>query len=91
MHPGPDGFAIRTLRPFAATVAVLLEDGRRFPMEHVHLGMFATTVPYNGRGRRAAPAYRIAVAYPGPDGSGPERSPTTPTGTCRRWASSTCT
>src|SRR5450755_4384049 len=28
-HPGPGGYAIRTLRPFAAAVAVVLEDGRR--------------------------------------------------------------
>ena len=71
VHPGPDGFAIRTLRPSAATVAALLEDGRRFPMEHVHLGMFATVVPYD-EVPGPFPAYRIAVAYPGPDGvSGP--------------------
>ena len=71
VHPGPDGFAIRTLRPFAATVAALLEDGRRFPMEHVHPGMFATVVPYD-EVPGPFPAYRIAVAYPGPDGvSGP--------------------
>ena len=70
VHPGPDGFAIRALRPFAATVAVLLEDGRRFPMEHVHRGVFATTVPFSDAagGPGAAPAYRIAVAYPGPGG-----------------------
>jgi 1,4-alpha-glucan branching enzyme len=74
VHPGPDGVAFRTLRPFAASVAVRLEDGRRFPMEHVHLGVFAATVPYDeAGGRGASPAYRIAVAYPGADGSaGPE-------------------
>jgi 1,4-alpha-glucan branching enzyme len=75
VHPGPDGFAIRTLQPFAATVAVLLEDGRRFPMDPVHLGVFAVTVPYDevpGEPDRP-PAYRIAVAYPDADGTtGPE-------------------
>jgi 1,4-alpha-glucan branching enzyme len=71
-HPGPDGFVIRTLRPFAATVAVLLADGRRFPMEHVHLGVFAAVLPYDGA-PGGPPAYRIAVAYPEADGStGPE-------------------
>ncbi len=75
VHPGPDGFTIRTFRPSAATVAVLLEDGRRFPMEHVQLGVFAATVPFGDAAGDpgAAPAYRIAVAYPGPDGiAGPE-------------------
>jgi len=75
VHPGPDGFVIRALRPFAATVAVLLEDGGRFPMDHVHLGVFAVTVPYDevpGEPDRP-PAYRIAVAYPDADGTtGPE-------------------
>ena len=71
-HPGPGGYAIRTLRPFAATAAVLLEDGRRFPMEHVHLGVFAAIVPYDSS-PTGAPAYRIAVAYPEANGTpGPE-------------------
>jgi 1,4-alpha-glucan branching enzyme len=73
-HPGPDGFVIRTLRPFAATVAVVLTDGRRFPMEHVHLGVFAAVLPYEGLEESGGPpAYRIATAYPEADGStGPE-------------------
>src|ERR1700760_4073338 len=71
-HPGADGFVIRTLRPFAASVAVVLADGRRFPMEHVHLGVFAAVLPYDGA-PGGPPAYRIAVAYPEADGStGPE-------------------
>src|SRR6201992_344425 len=71
-HPGPDGFVIRTLRPFAATVAVVLADGRRFPMEHVHLGVFAAVLPYDGASGEPL-AYRIAVAYPEADGAtGPE-------------------
>jgi 1,4-alpha-glucan branching enzyme len=73
-HPGPDGIVIRALRPLAATVTVVLADGRRFPMSHVHQGVFAATVPRAAAPGRA-PAYRIAVAYPesGQPGSpGPE-------------------
>ena len=44
-HPGPDGVTVRALRPLAATVAVLLPDGRRFDMEHVSGGVFATVLP----------------------------------------------
>src|SRR6201992_3548507 len=75
-HPGADGFVIRTLRPFAARVEVVLADGRRFPMEHVHLGVFAAVLPYDSGPDGAPagpPAYRIATAYPEADGStGPE-------------------
>jgi 1,4-alpha-glucan branching enzyme len=60
-HPGPDGITVRTLRPLAATVAVVLPDGRRFPMHHVHQGVFETVLPSGD-----IPDYRIAVAYPGP-------------------------
>ncbi len=64
-HPGPDGVMIRVLRPLAATVTVLLADGRRFPMKHVHQGVFAATVPYDGS-FTGTPAYRIATAYHDP-------------------------
>src|SRR6266566_4668952 len=60
-HPGPDGITVRTLRPLAATVAVVLRDGRRFPMHHLHQGVFEATLPPGD-----IPDYRIAVAYPGP-------------------------
>jgi 1,4-alpha-glucan branching enzyme len=73
-HPGPDGVVIRALRPLAATVTAVLADGRRFPMSHVHQGIFAATVPYGDAPGRA-PAYRIAAAYPEPgkpDSPGPE-------------------
>src|ERR1019366_5210515 len=43
-HPGPDGVTVRALRPMAKTVTLVLEDGRRFPMEHVHQGVFAVTL-----------------------------------------------
>jgi 1,4-alpha-glucan branching enzyme len=59
-HPGPDGVIVRALRPLAATVTVVLPDGRRFPMTHVHQGVFSATLP-DGQ----VPDYRIAVAYPG--------------------------
>ena len=52
---------MRALRPLAASVAVVLPDGRRFPMTHVHQGVFETTLPDSGM-----PDYRLAVAYPDP-------------------------
>jgi 1,4-alpha-glucan branching enzyme len=59
-HPGPDGVTIRALRPLAETVAVVLPDGSRVPMTHVHQGVFSATVPGT-----SVPDYRIAVTYPG--------------------------
>ena len=59
-HPGPDGVVVRALRPLAATVTVVLPDGRRFPMTHVYEGVFSATLPDD-----QVPDYRIAVAYPG--------------------------
>jgi 1,4-alpha-glucan branching enzyme len=64
-HPGPAGTVIATLRPLAASVAVILPDGRRFPMQHVHRGVFAVTLPVTH-----VPDYRLAVAYPDPGASG---------------------
>src|SRR5437763_1175388 len=57
-HPGPDGVIIRALRPLATSVTAVLDDGRRLPMEHVHQGVFAVTVP-----DEKVPGYRIAAAY----------------------------
>ncbi len=74
-HPGPDGITVRALRPMAAAVSVLLPDGRRFAMEHVHDGMFAavlpaTVLPDGDAGQPAqVPDYRLAVSY---DPAGPE-------------------
>ena len=59
-HPGPDGVVIRALRPLADSVAVVLDDGRRLPMEHVHQGVFAVSVP-----DEKVPGYRIAATYAG--------------------------
>ena len=89
-HPGPDGVVIRALRPLATSVAAVLDDGRRLPMEHVHQGVFAVTVP-----DEKVPGYRIAATYPGSTGSGstgsgstgsaaPRTCATTRTGTCPR-------
>src|SRR5207302_4737620 len=59
-HPGPDGVIIRAFRPLATSVTAVLDDGRRLPMEHVHEGVFAVTVP-----DEKVPGYRIAATYPG--------------------------
>ncbi len=82
-HAGPDGVTVRALRPLAATVTAVLEDGRRFPMRHVHEGVFEATLPLGD-----TPDYRIAVAYPapaadgvGPDGAGTDGAGTEPAGT----------
>jgi 1,4-alpha-glucan branching enzyme len=63
-HPGPDGVVVRALRPMATTVTLLLEDGRRLPMEHVHQGVFAVTLP-----DEKVPEYQIATTYPGTAGA----------------------
>src|SRR5215467_16402915 len=59
-HPGPDGVVVRALLPMGATVAVVLADGRRFPLSHLQEGVFAGTLPVT-----EVPDYRLAVAYPG--------------------------
>ncbi len=59
-HPGPGGVIIRALRPLATSVTAVLDDGRRLPMEHVHKGVFAVTVP-----DEKVPGYRIAATFPG--------------------------
>jgi 1,4-alpha-glucan branching enzyme len=64
-HPGPGGVIIRALRPLAKSVTVVLDDGRRLPMTHVHQGVFAVTVP-----DEKVPGYRIAATYDGSPGSG---------------------
>src|ERR1700750_2632947 len=57
-HPGPGGVIIRALRPLATSGTAVLDDGRRLPMEHVHEGVFAVTVP-----DEQVPGYRIAAGY----------------------------
>src|SRR6266567_628354 len=63
-HPGPDGVIIRALRPLATSVTAVLDDGRRLPLEHVHQGVFAVTVP-----DEKVPGYRIAAVYGSGSGS----------------------
>jgi 1,4-alpha-glucan branching enzyme len=57
-HPGPDGVTVRALRPLAASVTAVLPDGRRYPMRHVHQGVFSATLPVS-----EIPDYRLAVSY----------------------------
>jgi 1,4-alpha-glucan branching enzyme len=57
-HPGPDGVVVRAFRPLASSVTVVLDDGRRFAMEHLHEGVFTVTLP-----DEKVPEYRIATAY----------------------------
>jgi 1,4-alpha-glucan branching enzyme len=59
-HSGPDGVIIRALRPLATSVTVVLEDGRRIPMTHLHQGIFTVTLP-----DEKVPDYRIATSYAG--------------------------
>jgi 1,4-alpha-glucan branching enzyme len=59
-HPGPGGVTIRALRPLAETVTVVLADGGRVEMNHVHQGVFSALVPGT-----TVPEYQIAVTYPG--------------------------
>src|SRR5450755_4736611 len=62
-HPAPDGgVTVRALRPLAKTVAVVLPDGTRFPMEHVYEGVFAVTLS-----QAELPDYRLAVTYSAPE------------------------
>jgi 1,4-alpha-glucan branching enzyme len=61
-HPGPGGVTVRALRPMAKSVVLVLADGRRLDMEHVHEGVFAITLPGS-----QVPDYQFAVTYPGGD------------------------
>ncbi|MCW2889114.1 MAG: 1,4-alpha-glucan branching enzyme [Streptosporangiaceae bacterium] len=75
-HPDREGITVRALRPLAETVEVVLPDGGRLPLRHVHGGVFAGTLPEGTAlaetGTDAAPLavpdYRLAVTY----GEGPE-------------------
>lgn len=59
-HPGPDGVTVRTLRPWARSVEVVLADGRQIELEHEYDGVFAGLLPLD-----EAPDYRLRVAYNG--------------------------
>ena len=58
-HETPEGTVVRALRPLARSVEVVLPDGTRYPMQHVHEGVFSATVPPAG----TADGYQIAVSY----------------------------
>ncbi|HEX9624677.1 MAG TPA: 1,4-alpha-glucan branching protein GlgB [Streptosporangiaceae bacterium] len=62
-HPGPDGTVVRALRPLAKSVSLVLDDGSRVPMRHLHQGVFSATVEAD-----LTRDYRLAVDY----SSGPE-------------------
>ena len=66
-HPERDGVTIRALRPLAGNVEVVLADGERRPMRHVHEGVFAITLPpvsrLSGDEPVAVPDYRLEVTY----------------------------
>jgi 1,4-alpha-glucan branching enzyme len=59
-HPGPDGVTIRTLRPWASSVAVTVGDDR-YEMQPEHGGVWVGVVP-----GPHVPDYRLEVAYDGP-------------------------
>jgi 1,4-alpha-glucan branching enzyme len=72
-HPGPEGVAIRALRPLAESVTALLPDGRRVPMPHLHEGVFAVTLPGAAVEKEEVPDYLVAARYPAGSGTvGPE-------------------
>ncbi len=59
-HPGTDGVTIRSLRPWATSVAVLVGP-ERHELKHIAYGVWAGAVPGS-----AVPDYRLEVAYDGP-------------------------
>ncbi len=67
-HPGPDGVVVRALRPLATSVTLVLDDGRRLPMSHLHQGVFAVTLP-----DEKVPDYRIATSY-ATEAAGPQET-----------------
>ncbi|MQA94555.1 MAG: 1,4-alpha-glucan branching protein GlgB [Streptosporangiales bacterium] len=62
-HPEAGGVRVSTLRPLAGSVAVVLPDDTRYPLEHEHAGVFSGVLPL-----REVPDYRLALTYDG----GPE-------------------
>ncbi|MGZ4603888.1 MAG: GlgB N-terminal domain-containing protein, partial [Kineosporiaceae bacterium] len=59
-HVYDGSVTVRALRPFAASVAVLLGDGSRVPLEHEWDGIWSVVLP-----TRQVPDYRLAVSYEG--------------------------
>ena len=80
-HPSGGVVTVRTLRPHATTVEVEV-GSQRYPMTHVHQGVWAAALPGDMRARLPHPG-RLRRRAP--------RWSTTPTATCRRSARSTST
>jgi 1,4-alpha-glucan branching enzyme len=59
-HPYDGSVTVRTLRPMAKTVAVIIEDGSRHQLEHERDGVWVGSLPVASVGD-----YRIAVDYDG--------------------------
>lgn len=59
-HPVADGIAVRTLKPDARAVVVVVEDGARFALRDEGGGLFAGVLPPGD-----IPAYRLLVTYDG--------------------------
>lgn len=56
-HPGDGGTVLRVLRPMADSVTAVI-DGERFPLDHLHRGIWQTMLP-----TQEVPDYRLEVAY----------------------------
>jgi len=61
-HPGPAGITFRVLRPWAASVTIVV-GADRYPLTHVHEGVWEALVPIP-----VVPDYRVEVDY----GDGPQ-------------------
>ena len=57
-HLSSEGTIVRTLRPLASSVEVVLPDETRYPMRHLHDGVFSALVPGD-----LATGYQLAVKY----------------------------
>ena len=57
-HEYEGGVTVRTLKPFASEVAVLLPDGSAHAMEHEHDGIWTVALPL-----AEVPSYRIRVTW----------------------------
>jgi 1,4-alpha-glucan branching enzyme len=57
-HPYQDGVTVRTLRPLAKEVVVVVADGTRYPLAHERDGIWAGALPL-----KDVTDYRIAVVY----------------------------
>lgn len=60
IHPVPEGFVIRALRPLAKSVTAQLEDGSELALEHLQSGVWQVLVKAS-----SAPDYRIRTEYEG--------------------------